>query len=99
MAYGGGVKEGKIGLTKQIAVVGGGHHSGHTVFRRGAAPEKKRAVPFGKLWVNSLEVTTACSDRKMRLLMERIYWIGKVGGGGRKESIWGGVEFVVGGKG
>ena len=52
-------KRGKIGLTKPIAVGGGGGCSGHTVFRRGAAPEKIRIVPFCKLRVNSLKATTA----------------------------------------
>ena len=47
-----------------LAVVGGGslgdrHHSVHPVFRRGAAPEKIKTVPFGKLRVNSLKAATA----------------------------------------
>jgi len=46
-----------------LAVVAGGslgdrHHSEHTAFLRGAAPEKIRKVSFGKLWVNSLEAAT-----------------------------------------
>ena len=42
-----------------LAVVGGGHDEGQTVFRRCAAPEKIGKVPFGKLWVNSPEAATA----------------------------------------
>jgi len=34
-------------LVQYLAVVAGGHHSVHLVFRRCAAPEKKRAVRTG----------------------------------------------------
>jgi hypothetical protein len=51
----------KKGLSKPIAVVGGGHHSEHQVLCRSEAPEKMRIGPFGKLWVNSLKATTAGS--------------------------------------
>jgi len=33
-----------VRITFNVAVDGGGHHSGHPVFRRCAAPEKKRAA-------------------------------------------------------
>jgi hypothetical protein len=32
---------------------------------------------------------------KMGVLMERIYWIEKVGGRGRKEGLWEGLGIVV----
>jgi len=35
-----------MGLSQPIAVVAGGHHSAHPVFRRGAAPEKVRNSPL-----------------------------------------------------
>ena len=53
------MKKKKIWPTKSLAVGAGGHHSRHTVFRRCAAPKKVKIVPFGKLWVNSLEAATA----------------------------------------
>jgi len=55
-----------MGLTKWLAVVGGGGNEQQPVFRRCTAPEKIEIVPFGKLWVNSLEVTTAVNWWRVR---------------------------------